>query len=248
MGPSMLQWLISSRVLLPLVILIGFASLCGMVNYGRWGNPLVFADVHLNPVAGKTGVFNLLRLPFAVLYYFLPLSFLRGPDGAFLLADYRWAYFDGMELPPSSFLITDPATLILAGTFIVALTRRWNAEGLDLRHAGAVLIGLSLAVFLILTYYFLAFRFRGEFYPLLEFAALLGFYFVTRSSDSVMPNATWRFEKALTYSVVVGIFTSHAMLGAYKVSPFQSERFIESGWVKPYSATITYWRGTLKDI
>jgi hypothetical protein len=71
---------------------------------------------------------------------------------------------------------------------------------------------------------------------------------VTRSSFSITPISKWRLEKAVSYSIVLGIFTSHAMLAAYKVSPFLSESFIQSGWVENYSTTITYWKATLKDI
>ena len=223
---SILQWLISRQVMLPLLILIAFATLCGIVNYGRWGNPFVFADVHLNrlmvgsriAVVDQYGEFNVSRLPYSVMYYFFPINFLRGPDGEFLFADFRMRYYDGVGLPPSSFLLSDPATLLLAMIFFCTLILRGGPVGLDLRHATALLIGFSLPIFLILTYYFLAFRFRGEFYPLLEFAAILGFYVVSRSSNAVSHNAKWQFEKAIGYSVFIGIFSSHILLIIYQAT------------------------------
>ena len=256
-GPSIRQWLMSRRVMAPLLILSGFAVVCGAVNYARWGNPFEFADVHLNrlmiesgriAVVDEHGAFNLLRLPFSLLYYFLPIGFLRTPDGTFLFADFRARYFDGVELPPSSLLITDAATVILAVTFFAILIRKRSVPGLDLRHAGAVLAGFTLPVVLILSYYFLAFRYRGEFYPLFDFAVILGFYAVTRTSDGAMPPTKWRYEKAVGASVIVGIFASHLALGAYKVSPFQSENFVADGWAKNYSLVLTEWRTTLRDI
>jgi hypothetical protein len=212
----------------------------------------VFADVHLNVLmaGGRIGVvdthgeFNVLRIPFSLSYYFLPINFLRASDGTFLLRDFRSRYFDGIELPPSSFLLTDPAILILATTFASVLIRRRTVEGLDLQHASAVLTGLALPVGLILSYYFLAFRFRGEFYPLFQFAALLGFYAVSRVSYT----AKWQLEQALGYAVIVGLFASHLMLWAYKISPFQSEWIVAESWAPFYSLAIREWATTLRDI
>jgi hypothetical protein len=36
--------LASKRTVVAFTILSGFATLCGMVNYQRWGDPLKFAD------------------------------------------------------------------------------------------------------------------------------------------------------------------------------------------------------------
>ena len=64
----------------------------------------------------------------------------------------------------------------------------------------------------------MAFRFRGEFYLPLEFAAILGFYALSRSLDGTSRYATWRFEKILRYSVIIGIAASHVMLVYYKAT------------------------------
>jgi hypothetical protein len=83
---------------------------------------------------------------------------------------------------------------------------------LDRRHAAALLAGFFVPVILILTYYFLAFRFRGEFYPLLEFAAMLGFYFVSRTPGILSATEKARFEKTVGYAVFIGILASHLLL------------------------------------
>ena len=219
--PSILQWLISGDVMWPLLILFGFAAVCGVVNYGRWGNPFVFADIHLNllmvdiriAVVDQYGEFNVLRLPYSIMYYFFPFNFLfHGSDGAHLFDAFRRRYYDGVEPPLSSFLGSDPATLLLAVTFFCALIRNNVPAGLDRRHATALLAGFSAPLPLILTYYFLAFRFRGEFYPLMESAAMLGFYVMIRSN----PNASWRpTMRAIVYAAIIGIGVSHNLLFAY---------------------------------
>ncbi len=218
--PSILQWLISRQVMLPLLILICFAALCGIVNYGRWGNPFVFADMQLrllvsNPV-DQYGEFNVRRLPYSLMYYLFPIIHVRGWDGAYLFGDFWQRYYGGIEPPLGSFLASDPATLLLAVMFFRILIRRGVPAGFDRRHAAALLFGFSAPVILILTYYFLAFRFRGEFYPLLEFVAMLGFYAVSRSSNVLSPNEERRFEKAISYCVFIGILASHYLLSAYK--------------------------------
>ena len=228
-GPSsILQWLLSRQVILPGLILVFFAALVATVNYGRWGNPLVFMDMHFNPIMMETGriavidqygEFNIRRLPLAVIYFFFPINlFLHGPFGGLPFDDFPRAYFDSIEPPLSSFLVTDPATLLLAMTFVVALVQNRVPAGLDRRQVAGLLIGFSAPVFFILTYFFLAFRFRGEFYLPLEFAAILGFYALSRSLDGTSRYATWRFEKILRYSVIIGIAASHVMLVYYKAT------------------------------
>ena len=213
----------SRQVVLPVLILIFFAALVATVNYGRWGNPFVFMDMHFNPimmesgriaVIDRYGEFDLRRIPFSVIYFFFPITLFA----AYPYDHFPFRYYDGVEPPLGSFLLSDPATLLLAVTFFLALIRNRVPAELDRRHVGALLIGLLAPVFLILTYFFLAFRFRGEFYPLLEFAAILGFYVVSRSSYGVPRNANWGFDKAVSYCVIIGICASHLMLIAYKAT------------------------------
>lgn len=224
--PSLLRWLTSRQVLLPVLILIAFAALCGTVNYGRWGNPFVFADMHLSPVMMESGridvldqygEFNLRRLPYSVLYYFFPINFfLYGPYGGAPFNDFPMSYYDGVEPPLSTFLVTDPATLLLAGVFVAALVRDRVPAGLDRVQVAALLVGFLTPVLLLLTYFYLAFRFRGEFYLPLEFAAVLGFWVVSRSSEGASNGAGWRFDRTLRCCVIVGIAASHALLIYYK--------------------------------
>ena len=74
--------LICRRTLAALVILLAFVMLCGVVNYERWGSPLVFADFHVQilyvrmgrvPRIVRYGEFNIERLWYGVIYYFFPI-------------------------------------------------------------------------------------------------------------------------------------------------------------------------------
>lgn len=220
---SIPQWLISRQVMLPVLILAVFAALVATVNYGRWGNPFVFVDMHFNPimmesgriaVIDRYGEFDLRRIPFSVIYYFFPITLFA----AYPYEHFPFHHYDGVEPPLGSFLFSDPANLLLAVTFFLALIRNNVPPELDRRHVTALLFGFLAPVLLMLSYFFLAFRFRGEFYPLLEFAAMLGFFVVSRSSLWASRSAGWRFEKAVSYSVIIGICASHVMLIAYKAT------------------------------
>jgi hypothetical protein len=245
----------SANAVMPFFALISFLLLCGFVNYQRWGNPFVVAPLHLKllmasdgiAVVDRHGEFNLLRLLYSALYYFLPITLLRGSDGTFLFSDFRRSYYDGVELPPSSFLITDAPALFLAAVFFRNFTRAQREGALDIPQTMAILSGLCVTAFLMLAYFYLAFRFRGEFYAPLEFAAFLGAYVLC-----TQPHAAGHRTKllsALGYCAIIGIVGSHAVLFAHKVSPFgNAERFLASGWVDSYSDTMRTWRASSQDI
>jgi hypothetical protein len=237
------KWL-ASHGLVPIVILAAFVILCGIVNYERWGNVFEVAEVHRNQlmvgariaVIDRAGEFNIHRILFGAAYYLFPIDFISGPDGKFLFADFRAYYYDYVELPPSSFLVSDPLLLLLAAVFCWNLTRNSRRLGFDARHAGALALGLLAPIFLILTFYYAAFRYRGEFYPLLEFAALLGFFVLSNGSDSLSGKAQQRWQKSIAWCAIIGVIVSHILLTAYKASPFGSaERFLATGWINAYS-------------
>ncbi len=70
------------RFLLPLGILAALIVVTGVVNYFRWGNPTTFVniDLYLSDSSWpdrlqrihQYGLFNVSRIPFAVVYYFSP--------------------------------------------------------------------------------------------------------------------------------------------------------------------------------
>src|SRR5262249_1181819 len=90
----LLGCLVSSQCLPPMLVLLGFAVLTGLVNYQRWGHPLVFANYRLYitnehfpdrlPRTEAYGLFNLSRIPFGVIYYFFHIPLLHRHDGHLL--------------------------------------------------------------------------------------------------------------------------------------------------------------------
>jgi hypothetical protein len=119
--------------------------------------------------------------------------------------------FDEVELPPSSFLISDPLILGLAVFAIVQLVR--HREVLDRAVVVPVLVGLLVPILLILTWISMTFRYRMEFYPFFEFSALLGFG-VLLSRQAKPPVLSF------AAATIVGVIASHASWALYMLTPF----------------------------
>jgi hypothetical protein len=218
--------LVSVRFLSPLILLLGFAALAGLVNYRRWGNPLVFADYHyylLNPIFPDQlprmeayGLFNLVRAPFGLVYYFFPIWILLRPDGHLLFEEQQWRLLHGAELPPSSFLLTDPLLLLLLLYAARALLGPRRGGGVDRSHALALALGLAVPCVLMLSAISMSFRYRIEFYPLLELGAFLGFLLLCRQPPA--PAASRRIRTLAVALAGIGILGSHAMMILYRIS------------------------------
>ncbi len=199
---NMRSWLV------PGAILLAFAIVTGIVNQGRWGNPLVFADFskyglsqdvdpgRLGRLAAY-GAFNPIRIPLTLGYYFVPIWIWIRTDGHVLFAETQATLMDAMELPAGSFLLTDPLLLILALTGVVTARDRARA---------ALLLGLATPPVLMLCAISTAHRYRMEFYPFLFLAALFGV-----SAPHWRLSATRRFQVALICCVAASIAAAHAM-------------------------------------
>jgi hypothetical protein len=210
------------RSLVPAGILSALMAVSGTVNYFRWGSPFTFAnwDLYLNwaaspgslawwlsPILAKMhayGAFNLVRIPFNLVYYFCPFWALRDIDYGTLVQSYWGRTMTGIELPPSSFFLTDLFVFCFIALLAVALWRR-RARGISpaARYAAAVAIGLLAPCILMLTAIWAAYRYRMEFYPELEFLAFLGLYFIV--SDEKMLALFARFRKRITAALVLGV-------------------------------------------
>ena len=177
-----------SAALLPLLpagaILAAAILVTGIVNYGRWGNPLLFTDPqhYLWWLAHdaermaryeRYGLFSLARLGYGLVYYFVPVWAVPHADGTLWLSAYQHSVIDSTELPPSSFFLSDPLLVGLSVFALVQLVRpaRWIDRGIAL----PMLAGLLVPIGLVLTFSGMSFRYRLEFYPLLDFCAFLGF-------------------------------------------------------------------------
>jgi hypothetical protein len=236
--------LASKRTVVALTILLGFVTLCGIVNYQRWGDPLKFSDAYtigyIRADHGRLarlevyGAFNIERLWYAALYYFFPIWTIIRPDGQFLFSEFERRMLDGVEPPPSSFLLSDPLLLVLGLVFLFQLSRLARERLLDLRAITALTIAFSIPVFLILTFCNMAFRYRMEFYPLLEFTAFLGFYATGVNPGRFSALSRGSLSLILIACAGFGIIYSHFALFLYKISPFTNWVSAPDGWVDLY--------------
>jgi hypothetical protein len=241
--PQFVRGLASKRTAVGLAILLGFMTFCGMVNYQRWGDPLKLTDPHAIGYVtdpgrlarlDASGAFNIHQLWYGVFYYFFPIWTIIRPDGQFLFSEFETGMLDGVEPPPSSFVLSDPLLLVLGGAFLFQLPRLARGRLLDLRATAALTIGFSIPVFLILTFFYMAFRYRMEFYPLLEFTAFLGFYTICADPGRFSPLSRSRLSLILIASAGFGIIYSHFALFLYKISPFTNRISVPVGWVGLY--------------
>ena len=176
---------VTVRRLAPAVaLLILAAGLAAGVNQARWGQPLTFVPLRYQVIAhqlypdrlprlARYGEINPRRIPFSLQYYFAPVWALADGHGQFILQKPQLELFEDVELPPSTLLLSDPVTCILAIAGVSALTsrRRW---AMDAALARATLLGLAVPACLMLMAISLTFRYRMEFYPALDFAGWLG--------------------------------------------------------------------------
>jgi hypothetical protein len=236
--------LLHARILGPGAILLGFAALVGIVNYERWGNPLVFADFHLQLMVlvnhpdrlvrlDQYGEFNIQRLGYGLMYYFLPLWAIIGPNGKFLFSEFQQRFIDTPELPPSSFFLTDPLFLVLAAVFFARIRSIGRSGIVTLRHSAPLLAGLAMPGFLMLIASYMAFRYRMEFYPFLYFTALLGFLTLSKLPPRLSDRNRVVFVRAIT---AFGVISSHILLLFYWISPLGPLAAPDVGWLKFY-----YW-------
>jgi len=198
-------------------ILCAFLAIAGFINYERWGNPLVFAgdsDVPASPdplgLAGQFGRFNIVRLGYALAYYFVPVWAMRTADSSLLWSDFAHRTIFAVELPPSSFFISDPLLIGLTIFALVQLLR--HPDVLNRRIAVPVLAGLFVPILLILTFSSMTFRYRLEFYPFFDLCAFLGFG-VLVSRPEIPP------LRAFAVAAFGGVVTAHALWLLYMLSP-----------------------------
>ena len=213
-----------ASMLIPVLILTGFAALTGLMNYERWGNPLVFADVHNQIVSmtfypdrltcmDKYGQFNLVRAGYGIMYYFFPVWAIRDGGGNSFGSALQQHSTDCVEfeLPPSSFLISDP---LLVGLMVYAFLHFLRPGGMPKPNLVIPsLIGLAIPPFLMLTFISMTFRYRMEFYPLLELAAFIGF-------DRMLAKPTKCQRPPFIVGAIAGIVGAHLSWMLYMVSPF----------------------------
>ena len=217
---------VSRRFLLPATVLLVFGVVVGFLNYEHWGNPLLFVDyhryftyLHSDPERlvrlDRYGVFNPTRIPFALIYYFFPIWVLQRTDGQQLFYEHETRLFDSVELPPSSFLLTDTLLLALLAVGFWALARQRRLP-LSRPIVLTIAAGLGVSCLFILSFNVLAFRYRIDFHPFIEFGAFVGVTLMLQS-----PNlARAGISRALVAASALSIIASNFVLILYRHSDF----------------------------
>lgn len=209
-----------ARFTTPVLLLALLGAITALVNLGRWGSPFTFADYHhYNYNAwypdrlvrmAEQGLFNLHRIPFGLVYYFAPVWVLHGADGQLLLEATRQKWIDAAELPPSSFLLTDPLLLLLGGHAVLGWCRE---AGRDRARDVAIALGLAVPPLLMLCAVSMNFRYRLDFYPWFEFLAFCGLIRLARTGRG--PG-----RRTMALLAAVSVVASLLVLAAYLVGQF----------------------------
>ncbi len=210
LGPSAwIRRLFRLRFALPAMIAIAFALAQAGINYARWGDPLQIADmaaqIHFIPPERiphfKTyGLFNPIRLGYGFIYYFMPVWVVPTPDGFFLQHAIQ-AVIDGLELPATSFLLSDPLTMSLAMIGIGALLTGRHPHPMPRLGMILVMAGLCIAPTLMMMGWYMAFRYRAEFYPMFLMLACVG------AIACVSRSAAWSARKIAWHRrIICGLF------------------------------------------
>jgi hypothetical protein len=223
----LLAGIFNRRTLLPLAILLACCGIAGFVNQERWGDPLTFADFHLyidNWVhpdrlvrMQRYGLFNVVRIPLSFLYYFFPVWVFPHPGWAPFIQVLQTRLFDFSELPPGTFLVTDALLVGFMICAIRALCTPGSDFQLDRMPIFAIAAGLTAPCALMLTAISLSYRYRIDFYPLLEFLAFIGIVVMRRRVPHGPPEHLKRWIGA---AAATSIGASGCALLLYKLSPF----------------------------
>jgi hypothetical protein len=160
------------------------------------------------PRLERYGEFNFVLLPWGLQYYYFPLWILPGQDGERL--------FEAVELPPGTFLLSDPAVVILGIAFVYLAVRAKRTTDLNMLHSLVAITGLGVPAVLILIAISLSFRYRMEFYPLLDLAAFLGLFLMVR--NRTLQRHVW-LTPLLLSATILGVVVAHLSLALYKLSP-----------------------------
>jgi hypothetical protein len=245
-GAALQRAILSRRTLIPVAILALLVIATGTVNYFRWGNPATFVNYKLHlmngyypdrPVRAKLyGFFNVRRVPFGLIYYFFPIWVFHNGSGHLLFENIQVRLFDAVELPPSSFFLTDLLPICFIGFLLYALkTRRYKAL-LPVSRWLALAAGLLVPCVLMLAAIYMSYRYRMEFYPLIDLLAFLGLYAVV--SDEVLLASFSRCWRWMLTAAVVSVVTSFGMLVLYELSEFGPSRDQLQGGIVHYYVNV----------
>src|SRR5262249_39712399 len=152
---------ISRQALIPSAILLSFIAATGAVNFFRWGSPTTFADYSLHLLnqfepdrvlrMNTYGQFNMSRVPIGLAYFFVPIWVFQAADGKLLFEAEQTRLFDAIELPPSSFFLTDLLPIVFIIFLVASILRPQSLRPISLGQLLASVTGLSVPCVLMLT-------------------------------------------------------------------------------------------------
>lgn len=222
-----------------------FVAVAALVNYGRWGSPLTFADYSLYimnadypdrlPRTQAYGLFNVERIPLGLVYFFFPVWAFTAPNGKLFLEDAFHRLIDAAELPPSSFFLTDGFLILLCAALFMAVLRRRDRPVADMAGAAVIGVGLALAAAMMLMAISMNYRYRIEFYPVLIFGALIGAVALGRMA----PERARAWRRWAIPLVMLGMVSSHLVLALYKIGDFGP------GWMLLGDGIVAYYGSKL---
>jgi len=243
-GSRSLHVAFSPRAWAPALVLGLFAGVAGYVNFMRFGNPLKFVDMPNQIVAHlfypdrlqrivDYGEFNVIRIWYGFLYYFVPVWTIPGSDHLPLFSGFRHRYLDMVELPPSSFIVSDPLILAFAGLGLWAAIGRGRAHRDPTRLVLLVSGALAVPCLLQMSAISFAFRYRGDFYPLFAF---LGFYGLSVFPER-LEDGRWflRLSRLVPLLAAISVIAGTILLRLYDLSPLgDAEQFLTDGAARYY--------------
>ncbi len=217
--------LATPRFLVPIAILLAFVGVAALVNYERWGNPLMFMDPRyytMNaefpdrlPREATYGLFSFSRIPFGLVYYFFPVWALSRGDGHYFLEEHQLRLFDVAELPVGSFLLTDVLLVAFACYTVWRLVAR-RVLPLPRAQVAAIAAGLGSACVLMLSAVSMAYRYRLDFYPCMEFATFAGLYVFLQGRTRLTAPQKGLLLAGASVSILGSVF----LLLVLKISPW----------------------------
>lgn len=222
------------------ILIIGLLLTAG-INFERWGNPFTFANYNLYLYNSEYpdrivrtahyGLFNIQRIPLGLIYFFFPIWVIRNSENHFFFQDSFTRLLDAVELPPSSFFLTDGVFLLLGSIFIYFLIDRLlkNRFTDAMVSSFAVILGLTVPAILMLMAISMNYRYRAEFYPLIMFIGFMGAVFVSTGEF----NKKWLKPLCIAL-VVIGIAFSNTILIIYNLSQHGPASDLITGGISNY--------------
>lgn len=244
------KFLLSARMLVPLAVLLCAMVLTAYVNYQRWGSATTFADYRYyidnqfypdrQPKVEIYGLFNLRRIPMGLVYYFLPLWAFQTSPGHYFMEEMHCRLMSPLEMPPSSFLLTDLFAFCLIGFLVAKLWRGRDEKMPRLSEWLPLAAGLLIPCLLMLCALSMSFRYRMEFYPEFDLLAFLGLIAVYR--DERLHAVCVRARVWLAAALAVSILSSVVALGMHKFAPWGNSLPV----LKEHGGLVNYYVDTLR--